>query len=168
MLLIIYNERCILNILSSFCVPLRRKIFCKYTKIHGQLITKKIRRWFTDLPLITDSVSTKSTTAAKRSVPTDAPMLNYIFDAHSTLNKHQHHHDHRWGPHFEGESKNMTVQAGGSAILDCRISLLQDKTVSVIPFVSLSTLICSKLSGKYPSLLFLFSAKFWYVSLYQN
>ncbi|XP_043593681.1 zwei Ig domain protein zig-8-like isoform X1 [Bombus pyrosoma] len=82
------------------------------------------------LPLITDSVSTKSTTAAKRSVPTDAPMLNYIFDAHSTLNKHQHHHDHRWGPHFEGESKNMTVQAGGSAILDCRISLLQDKTVS--------------------------------------
>ncbi|XP_050580805.1 zwei Ig domain protein zig-8-like isoform X3 [Bombus affinis] len=57
-------------------------------------------------------------------------MLNYIFDAHSTLNKHQHHHDHRWGPHFEGESKNMTVQAGGSAILDCRISLLQDKTVS--------------------------------------
>ncbi|XP_053982289.1 zwei Ig domain protein zig-8-like isoform X1 [Hylaeus volcanicus] len=84
----------------------------------------------TDLPLITDSVSSKATTAAKRSVPTDAPMLYYIFDAHSTLNKHQHHHDHRWGPHFEGEGKNMTVQAGGSAILDCRISLLQDKTVS--------------------------------------
>ncbi|OAD46954.1 hypothetical protein WN48_06388 [Eufriesea mexicana] len=57
-------------------------------------------------------------------------MLNYIFDAHSTLNKHQHHHDHRWGPHIEGESKNMTIQAGGSALLDCRISLLQDKTVS--------------------------------------
>ena len=93
-------------------------------------------------------MSTKSTTAAKRSVPTDAPMLNYIFDAHSTLNKHQHHHDHRWGPHFEGESKNMTVQAGGSAILDCRISLLQDKTVSVFPFVSLSTLACSKLVWK--------------------
>ncbi|KOX68298.1 hypothetical protein WN51_07956 [Melipona quadrifasciata] len=55
----------------------------------------------------------------------------------------------------------MTVQAGGSAILDCRISLLQDKTVSVFPFVSLSTLVCSKLSGKYPFLsFFFFFAKF--------
>jgi len=26
---------------------------------------------------------------------TDAPMLNYIFDTHSTVNKH-HHHDHRY------------------------------------------------------------------------
>ncbi|XP_076749290.1 limbic system-associated membrane protein isoform X2 [Xylocopa sonorina] len=84
----------------------------------------------TDLPLITDSLPTKSTTAAKRSVPTDAPMLNYLFDAHNTLNKHQHHHDHQWGPRFVGESKNMTVQAGGSALLDCKISYLQDKTVS--------------------------------------
>lgn len=85
-----------------------------------------------ELPLATDSISTKSTTAAKRSVPTDAPMLNYIFDTHSTLNKHQHHHDHKWGPHFEGESSNITVQAGASVTFDCRISLLQDKTVSAI------------------------------------
>ncbi|XP_043501415.1 uncharacterized protein LOC122523615 isoform X1 [Polistes fuscatus] len=86
----------------------------------------------TDLPLSTDQISTRATTAAKRSMPTDAPMLNYIFDAHSTLNKHQHHHDHRWGPHFEGESsaKNLTIQAGANVILDCKISLLQDKTVS--------------------------------------
>lgn len=67
-------------------------------------------------------------------------MLNYIFDAHSTLNKHQHYHDHRWGPHFEGESKNMTVQAGGSALLDCKISMLQDKTVSFIFILLLSYL----------------------------
>lgn len=74
--------------------------------------------------------ATRATTAAKRSIPTDAPMLNYIFDVHSTLNKHQHHHDHRWGPHFEGESTNVTVQAGATVMLDCKILLLQKKTVS--------------------------------------
>ena len=124
----------ILNIIRNFypfCAFLHHKISRKHTKINQQDSHEGNSSLITDLPLITDSVSTKSTTAAKRSVPTDAPMLNYIFDAHSTLNKHQHHHDHRWGPHFEGESKNMTVQAGGSAILDCRISLLQDKTVSL-------------------------------------
>ncbi|XP_048514540.1 obscurin [Athalia rosae] len=83
----------------------------------------------TDSPETTERPSTKVTTTAKRSIPTDAPMLNYIFDAHSTLNKH-HHHDHRWGPHFEGESQNLTVQAGATVTLNCRISLLQDKTVS--------------------------------------
>lgn len=65
---------------------------------------------------------------------TDAPMLNYIFDMFSTANKH-HHHDQRYGPHFEdiqkeGKPSNITVQAGGSVYLNCRISLLQDKTVS--------------------------------------
>ncbi|ALC43128.1 dpr20, partial [Drosophila busckii] len=65
---------------------------------------------------------------------TDAPMLNYIFDTHSSANKH-HHHDQRYGPHFEdvqrvGQPTNMTVQAGSSIHLNCRISLLQDKTVS--------------------------------------
>ncbi|XP_075163777.1 defective proboscis extension response 20 [Haematobia irritans] len=65
---------------------------------------------------------------------TDAPMLNYIFDTFSSANKH-HHHDQRYGPHFEdvqlvGKPTNMTVQAGSSIHLNCRISLLQDKTVS--------------------------------------
>ncbi|KAH8380193.1 hypothetical protein KR009_009436 [Drosophila setifemur] len=65
---------------------------------------------------------------------TDAPMLNYIFDTFSSANKH-HHHDQRYGPHFEdvqrvGQATNLTVQAGSSIHLDCRISLLQDKTVS--------------------------------------
>ncbi|KAH8326954.1 hypothetical protein KR074_009267 [Drosophila pseudoananassae] len=65
---------------------------------------------------------------------TDAPMLNYIFDTFSSANKH-HHHDQRYGPHFEdvqrvGQTTNLTVQAGSSIHLNCRISLLQDKTVS--------------------------------------
>lgn len=65
---------------------------------------------------------------------TEAPMLGYIFDTHSNLNKH-HHHDHKWGPHFEevelgANATNITVQVGSTANLNCRISLLQDKTVS--------------------------------------
>ncbi|XP_046400785.1 uncharacterized protein LOC124167051 [Ischnura elegans] len=64
---------------------------------------------------------------------TDSPMLGYIFDTHSSLKQH-HHHDHRWGPHFEGveaiNCTNITVQVGSTASLNCRISLLQDKTVS--------------------------------------
>jgi len=40
----------------------------------------------------------------------------------------------RYGPHFEdvqrvGQATNLTVQAGSSIHLNCRISLLQDKTV---------------------------------------
>ncbi|XP_021928649.1 uncharacterized protein LOC110834119 [Zootermopsis nevadensis] len=63
---------------------------------------------------------------------TEAPMLGYIFDTHSNLNKH-HHHDHKWGPHFEevelgANATNMTVQVGNTANLNCRISFLQDKT----------------------------------------
>ncbi|XP_034943124.1 zwei Ig domain protein zig-8-like isoform X2 [Chelonus insularis] len=84
----------------------------------------------TESTTTTSTKTAKVTTTAKRSIPTDSPMLNYIFDIHSTLNKHQHHRDNRWGPHFEGESQNVTAQAGATVMLDCKISLLQGKTVS--------------------------------------
>lgn len=50
---------------------------------------------------------------------------------------------HRYGPHFEdapgvGQTTNLTVQAGCSVYLNCRISLLQDKTVtdySNLPYI---------------------------------
>ncbi|KAF4525856.1 hypothetical protein B566_EDAN013295 [Ephemera danica] len=52
-------------------------------------------------------VSASGTAVARTESP---KLLGYIFDTHSNL-KH-HHHDHRWGPHFEEASNvtNMTVQ----------------------------------------------------------
>ncbi|KAJ6635346.1 Ubiquitin-conjugating enzyme E2 B, partial [Pseudolycoriella hygida] len=77
--------------------------------------------------------SPAATNSTLRSHKTDAPMLNYIFDSHLATNKH-HHHD-RYGPHFDdlhtGDNLiNVSAQAGSIAYLNCRISLLQDKTVS--------------------------------------
>ncbi|KAJ8668784.1 hypothetical protein QAD02_000043 [Eretmocerus hayati] len=79
---------------------------------------------------MSSNATVKKVTGMKRIGGTDSPMLNYIFDTHNGHSKHQHYHDHRWGPHFEGKSTNITAQAGASVMLDCRISLLQDKTVS--------------------------------------
>ncbi|EDW69712.1 uncharacterized protein Dvir_GJ11966 [Drosophila virilis] len=85
-------------------------------------------------PVRTSARKVESKYILPKQQKTDAPMLNYIFDTFSAANKH-HHHDQRYGPHFEdvqrvGQPTNMTVQAGSSIHLNCRISLLQDKTVS--------------------------------------
>lgn len=50
----------------------------------------------------------------------------------------KHHHDHHWGPFFEepfnGTSDNGALQVGfhlgTEAILNCRVGMLKDKTVS--------------------------------------
>lgn len=49
-----------------------------------------------------------------------------------------HHHDHRWGPYFE-DGQNFTtlaVPVGGTMHLDCRVGMLQDKTVSIYYLIS--------------------------------
>lgn len=76
--------------------------------------------------------TTTAPTTEKKSILTESSLSNFILDAHNTINKHLHHHDHRWGPHFEGESRNVTVQIGANVTLDCKISLLQGKTVGSI------------------------------------
>ena len=65
---------------------------------------------------------------------TDAPMLNYIFDSHSSKGKHHHHDTYKWGPHFEPSEIHLngttvTVQVGDTALLNCKVNFLQDKTV---------------------------------------
>ena len=60
---------------------------------------------------------------------TDSPMLNYIYDARSSAHKHLHHNQ-RFGPNFETNTTNITVQIGSTATIDCKISLLQDNAVS--------------------------------------
>ncbi|KAG5679575.1 hypothetical protein PVAND_009135 [Polypedilum vanderplanki] len=59
----------------------------------------------------------------------EMPQLNNFFDHSEYLKKHEH--GFRYGPHFEtGNVTNITVQVGNTFYLHCRISLLQDKTVS--------------------------------------
>lgn len=84
------------------------------------------------------TLRTKPTVArsGKEPTKTDAPMLNYIFDAHSAKGKH-HHHDYKWGPHFDESDLHLngstvTVQIGGTAVLNCRVIYLQDKTVCTV------------------------------------
>ncbi|CRK97488.1 CLUMA_CG010877, isoform A [Clunio marinus] len=59
----------------------------------------------------------------------EMPHLNDFFDHSDYLKKHEH--GFRYGPHFEtGNVTNITVQVGNTFYLHCKISLLQDKTVS--------------------------------------
>ncbi|XP_039441218.2 uncharacterized protein LOC120421974 [Culex pipiens pallens] len=58
------------------------------------------------------------------------PILNYVFDSHPPYYK-SNYYNNRYGPHFETDNvTNITVQNGDDLFLSCRISLLQDKTVS--------------------------------------
>ncbi|KAJ2938425.1 hypothetical protein O0L34_g12866 [Tuta absoluta] len=41
-----------------------------------------------------------------------------------------HHHEHHWGPYFEEEKLSMVAtHVGSEALLNCRVSMLKDKTV---------------------------------------
>ncbi|XP_070500295.1 uncharacterized protein [Chironomus tepperi] len=61
---------------------------------------------------------------------TDAPMLNLVYDSHLK----QRYPDFRLGTHFDeiavGSLINVTIQEGKTAYFDCKINLLQDKTVT--------------------------------------
>uniref|UniRef100_A0A336LKU9 CSON010974 protein n=1 Tax=Culicoides sonorensis TaxID=179676 RepID=A0A336LKU9_CULSO len=63
---------------------------------------------------------------------TESAMLNYIYDQYAP-NKHRHY-DFRLGPHFEGAKvggvSNVTVHLNGTAYLNCKVAILQDRTVT--------------------------------------
>ncbi|XP_049872104.1 uncharacterized protein LOC126370972 isoform X2 [Pectinophora gossypiella] len=41
-----------------------------------------------------------------------------------------HHHEHHWGPYFEEEKvSHISAHVGSEALLNCRVSMLKDKTV---------------------------------------
>ncbi|XP_053611430.1 cell adhesion molecule 3-like [Plodia interpunctella] len=44
---------------------------------------------------------------------------------------HDHHHEHHWGPSFEDEKyTQVTAHVGSEALLNCRVIMLKDKTVT--------------------------------------
>ncbi|XP_047096676.1 zwei Ig domain protein zig-8-like [Schistocerca piceifrons] len=55
----------------------------------------------------------------------------------------RHHHEHHWGPRFELEDggaalgpRAVAVPLGGTALLDCRVAMLRDKTVAWLRLLS--------------------------------
>lgn len=77
------------------------------------------------VPQIQEPESSSKTTLKVDMVPHVVSVKNTYFD-----------HDRKYGPSFEdtdGNITKITVQLGEDAHLNCRISLLQDKTVSNIP-----------------------------------
>ncbi|XP_063709038.1 uncharacterized protein LOC134837585 [Culicoides brevitarsis] len=63
---------------------------------------------------------------------TESAMLNYIYDQYAP-NKHRHY-DFRLGPHFEGAKvggvSNVSVHLNATTYLNCKVAILQDRTVT--------------------------------------
>ena len=57
----------------------------------------------------------------------------FIFQTLNSVHRH-HHHSHPWGPHFEENPINITVDEGGNTGLDCRVGLIEDKLVIILFF----------------------------------
>ncbi|KAG5679583.1 hypothetical protein PVAND_009143 [Polypedilum vanderplanki] len=77
-----------------------------------------------------NNYGTKPTHGSSQPKKTDAPMLNLVYDSHIK----QRYPDFRLGTHFDqvavGSLINVTIQDGKTAYLNCKINLLQDKTVT--------------------------------------
>lgn len=78
----------------------------------------------------TPSMVVKPVGELRKLLKSTGPILNYVFDHHPPYYKSTYYNT-RYGPHFETDNvTNITVQNGDTLFLSCRISLLQDKTVS--------------------------------------
>ncbi|XP_058466554.1 uncharacterized protein LOC131439492 [Malaya genurostris] len=78
----------------------------------------------------TPAMLVKPVNEHRKLLKSTGPILNYVFDSHPPYYKSTYYNA-RYGPHFETDNvTNITVQNGDDLFLSCRISLLQDKTVS--------------------------------------